>query len=177
MFTKNNHWLPILAAILLAVLFAVYLPTRATAAQSMDTVPNSCLSCHEDLYYLYDTGSHYCLAAHADRCTNCHQGNNATVKQEEAHIGLLARPQENDGAKCRECHTPQEARDRMTTFALQSGGFGTVLQEPAYISSVRPSSEFPEVPQESGVWPWLAGAAVLFGLWLALVLLSPVRPR
>ena len=109
MFTKTNRWIVCFDVSLLVVLAAIFsLPVQASA-QTAGTSDNSCLTCHEDLYYLHDTGCWYCMTeAHKDRCVDCHEGNPTSMKVEESHLGMLAHPQENDGAKCLECHEQSE---------------------------------------------------------------------
>lgn len=180
MFTRFKSWFLVLAAALFlaGVLTLLSRPAQAFAARDSDAAANSCLSCHEDLYFLHDTGCLYCITDHADRCVDCHEGDAAAMKKEVAHVGLLARPQEHNGAKCLECHTPKEAQARLAEFASKEG-FDTVIQAEPYTPAATLSEEFPDLSQPNplaATWPWLAGAVVLFGVWLALVLLSPSRP-
>lgn len=181
MFTKTNRPRIALISVLFLMLVAAVMfsqPAPASAASQVKAVDNSCLTCHEDLYYLHDTGSRYCITAHAERCVNCHEGNPAAVKMEDAHVGLILHPQENDGAKCRECHTEQDAQARLTQFAA-ADKFDTVIRPEAYT---------PRQPVELGLTQqekinplisngrFVIGALVVFGLWLALVLFSPLKP-
>jgi hypothetical protein len=154
------------------------LPTQASAAQPADTFENSCLTCHEDLYYLHDSGKLYCLTAHTDRCIGCHTGNADTMKKEESHLGLIAHPQENNGAKCKECHTMQDVQVRLTKFE-DKGGFDEVIEPAAYSPAVESESGFPDLADVNPIienWKWATGAFILFGLWLVLVLGSPLKP-
>ncbi|NWG08027.1 MAG: hypothetical protein HXY35_15225 [Chloroflexi bacterium] len=178
MFTKPNRWIFTGLAFLFIVAFATLnLTERASAAPMMkNSADNSCLSCHEELYYLHDTGCWYCMVdAHRDRCIDCHEGDSAAFKAEESHIGMLEHPQENDGAKCRECHA-EDVNARLATFDSK-GGFEQVIKPVAY-TPVQPAElGFPETV-EQGVaekLPWAAGGIALFGFWLALVLLSPKK--
>ena len=177
--TKNGSCLGMAVVALVFALFAwLSQPIQASAAAVKEGA-NSCVGCHEDLYYLHDTGSLYCLTAHTDRCAGCHEGDPVALKKEDAHAGLLAHPQENQGAKCRECHSAQETRERISEFATKSGGFDTVIGSPAYTPSVPVATGFPvmaEVNPLAQNWPWLLGASLFFGLWLFLVLNSPSKP-
>ena len=119
MFTKFFHWILVAVVFIAALAFwALTLPTEAFALKpAFVTTDNSCLSCHEDLYYLHDSGCWYCMTeAHKDRCTDCHEGNPTAFKEKEAHIGFLRHPQENNGAKCRECHA-EDLQARLDKFA------------------------------------------------------------
>ena len=176
MLLKKNHWI-ILLTIPIAVLtfWALTLPTEVHAARqySATTANNSCLSCHEDLYYLHDTGCWYCMSeAHKDRCVDCHEGNASAVKEEDAHIGLLMHPQENDGAKCLECHTADDAQIRLSKFeSIQ--GFNTVIHEEPYTPSHPVKTGFPDVTEANTLHEklgWLVFSFLAFGAWLLLVL-------
>ena len=179
MLTKTNRWIFALTVTLFVVLFGMLSrPVQVSAAQATDSTPNSCLTCHEDLYYLHDTGKLYCLTDHTDRCASCHEGNAAVMNKEQSHQGLIAHPQENNGEKCLECHTQQDAQTRLATFESE-GGFGTVIKADAYTPPMEVAAGFPDVPEANsfvGKLPWLAGALVLFGFWLILFFSSPQKP-
>lgn len=172
---KTSRWIFVLIATVFATLLGMLsLPVHAHAAKTMQPAVNSCLTCHEDQYYLYDTGKLYCLTDHTDRCTNCHEGDASVMVQEEAHDGLLAHPQENNGAKCQECHTAQVTRERLALFASE-GGFDTVIKSEVYAPSTEIVAGFPDF-QETNKAPWIIGALVLFALWSMLVYFSPQEP-
>lgn len=179
MLSKTTRWILILSVPVLVVMFALLiLPVRASAAQATEPATNSCLTCHEDLYYLYDSGKLYCLTDHTDRCTNCHEGNATVMKEEEAHVGLVVHPQEKDGEKCLECHSAQVTQDRLAIFASE-GGFDTVIKAEAYTPSSKTATDFPDLQKANLLFEklsWLTGASVFFGVWLVLVLFSPVKP-
>jgi hypothetical protein len=179
MLSKTTRWILILTVTVLVVMFALLiLPVRASAAQVPQPVTNSCLTCHEDLYYLYDSGKLYCLTDHTDRCTNCHDGNAAVMKEEEAHVGLVVHPQEKDGEKCLECHSAQVTKERLAIFASE-GGFDTVIKAEAYTPSTETTTDFPDIEKANPSFEklsWLVGASVFFGFWLVLVLFSPLKP-
>jgi hypothetical protein len=175
MLAKTNRWIFVFAVLAFVVVVgALSLPARASATQAVQPAANSCLTCHENQYYLYDSGKLYCLTDHTDRCTNCHAGNAATAKKEESHLGLVAHPQENNGEKCQECHTAQIAQERLAVFASQ-GGFSAVRTADVYTPAVEVAAGFPDV-QETTKLPWMPGAFVVFGFWLTLVLFTPLKP-
>jgi hypothetical protein len=177
--TKTKYWifaLLLTSFVLLAA--ALPLPRNVSAAPAADSLSNSCLTCHEDLYYLHDSGCWYCMTdAHKDRCTDCHEGNPTAFKEEAAHFGYLPHPQEDDGAKCKQCHEA-DSQEWIDTFASESGGFDKVVEPVAYIPVQPVETGFPETAQPGFVekLPWVVGAVALFGFWLALVLLSPRKP-
>ena len=178
MSTKTIRRMIVVFAVLLVITLAVLsLPVNASAAPKWDTRSNSCLTCHEDLYYLHDTGKYYCITEHKDRCVNCHEGNATVMNKDQAHVGLTAHPQENEGAKCQECHAG-ETQIRLDTFAVL-GGYSTVVKADAYVPSTTVEGGFPDTPEENPIaktWPFWVGGILIFGLWLALVLTSPVKP-
>jgi hypothetical protein len=172
---KVTRWFFVLTFILFVGMLLT-LPAQASAAQSVGASDNSCLTCHEDLYYLHDMGCWYCMTpVHKDRCTDCHEGNPTSMKVEESHLGMLPHPQENNGAKCLECHEQADLQNRLTSFDT-NGGFDEVIYAEAYTPSSKANSGFPEAAEPMIEWKWAIGASVLFGLWLLLVLFSPLKP-
>jgi hypothetical protein len=109
------------------------------------------LSCHEDLYYLHDTGKWYCITEHADRCTNCHDGQEPAPNQEEARLAQFA----------------------------SLGGFKTIHETVSYVPAVSVETGLAEPAGTSRLveaLPWAIGGIFVFGFWLILVLLSPMKP-
>jgi len=176
MFTKTNRWMFLLTVSLLVVLAAIFsLPVQASA-QTAGASDNSCLTCHEDLYYLHDSGCSYCMTpAHRDRCVDCHESNPTTMKVELSHLGMLPHPQENGGMKCLECHKQEDLAGVLNTFDA-NGGFDVVIRAESHAPAVVAESGFPEVAEPMIEWKWAVGASILFGLWLLLVLFSPLKP-
>jgi len=177
MSTKPSGRIFIITLLFVAFLAMRNVPLPVSAAQETAPVSNSCLSCHEDLYYLHDLGKFYCITTHADRCAGCHEGNANAIKTETAHAGLINHPQANNGTRCQECHAPRVAQTRLFKFA-SVGGFDSVIQANAYTPFGEASGNFPDVPETNPLLEnlaWLAGALVLFGLWLMLVLFSPQK--
>jgi nitrate/TMAO reductase-like tetraheme cytochrome c subunit len=177
MLAKNSRWVVILSMALFAMMILGFSqPADVHAAVNLQTADNSCLTCHEDLYYLHDTGCWYCMTdAHKDRCVDCHEGNPAALKEETAHIGLVKHPQENDGAKCLECHTPEEKDVMISTFESEHGGFDTVVKGEPYTPAHIAKTGFPTITEANPLVEnasWLGLGVLLFGLWLALVLRS-----
>jgi hypothetical protein len=170
-----KNWIFALLATLLIAAWIVQ-PAQGSA-QPNETASNSCLTCHEDLYYLHDTGKWYCITEHQDRCTNCHEGNPSVLDKDESHLGLIVHPQQNNGEKCLECH-PQDTTARLNKFA-SLGGMKT-LNQPAPYEPAQPASlGAPQVTETNKFMeslPWAIGGVVLFVFWLALMLFSPTKP-
>ena len=177
MYPKLNRWIFVLMAILLVAAPALW-PAPASAAQTATPPTNSCLTCHADLYYLHDTGKWYCIAEHKDRCVNCHEGDATVLSKNESHQGLILHPQRNNGEKCLECH-PQDSNAHLAKF-VSLGGYKALTETKPYIPPVKEVTTIPA--SSSGTepfvenWPWAIGGIFAFGLWLALVLFSPLKP-
>lgn len=177
MLNQKSHWIVVTVIFFITLtVLGVSMPTEAHAAATVQVSENSCLSCHEDLYYLYDTGCWYCMTdAHKDRCVDCHEGNPAAVKEEDAHFGLVKHPQENDGSKCLECHTAEEKNVMLSTFESAHGKFDTVIEAKAYTPSQRVETGFPAVDEENPFTEragWLVFGSMMFVFWLVLMLRS-----
>ncbi len=177
MFPRRNPWIFLLLAAMFVAALAIH-PVQVSAAQTTDEpVSNSCLTCHEDLYYLHDTGKWYCITEHKDRCINCHEGDLTTLNKEESHRGLIAHPQRNNGEKCLECH-PQDFQARLTKFD-SIGGYKPAAEVAPYTPSETISAGPPTISEPNQALeklPWAVGGVVFFGLWLMLVLFSPQKP-
>lgn len=180
MLPKIARWF-FVAAVPLMVLLLGTLSQPGKVSADWQPVPpaNSCLTCHEDLYYLHDTGCLYCMTpAHKDRCADCHEGNVKSMKTEEAHLGMIAHPQEQNGKKCLECHSVEETTTLLQKFNSEIG-FDVVIAAEGYVprnETVLGLSNPKETNPFLASWKWIAGASLFFGLWLWLVLASPTRP-
>lgn len=92
-------------------------------AQSIPTITNedNCMNCHENLYFLHDTGNWFCIRESPMQCVDCHGGNPKAVTQETAHLRRAAHPVVNeDISKCQECH-PAECDKRVEIFDQRAG--------------------------------------------------------
>ena len=180
MFTTTNRWTFALITALLAITWILLSqPAQVSSAQAQAALPevnSSCVACHDDLYYLHDMGKSYCLTEKRELCVDCHEGNATVMDKGKSHQGLILYPQRNDGEKCQECH-PQDSQAHLAKFDSVAG-YKPVIESVAYVPNIAADS-FPDVPEENPIvenLSWLAGAFVLFGLWLALVIFSPLKP-
>jgi hypothetical protein len=81
----------------------------------------TCIKCHEDLYFLHDTGNWFCIRESPMRCVDCHGGDPFAINKEEAHTNRKAHPIINgDISKCQECH-PAECNERLVKFETVAG--------------------------------------------------------
>lgn len=113
----------------------------------------SCMSCHESLYLLYDTGKYYCFCGTRARCTYCHSGVLGALDKETAHQGLIAHPIQDNAGVCQSCH-PDDYQQRMEKFAAQGGVRPTPIV--AIYTSPPASSATNELLQPRHIEPWRA---------------------
>lgn len=122
MYAKQN-WTLIFAGLAMTVFSLLLTAPLKAHAQENPLLPSNgtCLNCHEDLYYLHDTGKYFCLNEMPMSCTDCHGGNAQAMKKEEAHTLRSAHPIINDDiSKCSECH-PDQCAERAAIFETQAG--------------------------------------------------------
>jgi hypothetical protein len=115
----------------LILLTALSMPTTVYAD---DPAPDNgkCISCHEDQYFLHDTGNWFCLRESPMACADCHGGDPTTPVKEKAHLNRASHPVvNNDVSKCQECH-PDECDERMELFD-QTAGISEILVAAPYI--------------------------------------------
>lgn len=171
-----KYWI-VAALTALFVLAWFVFPVQGSPAQPDETVTNSCLTCHEDLYYLHDTGKWYCITEHKDRCVNCHEGDPTSLNKDASHQGLIVHPQRNNGEKCLQCH-PQDSAAHLEKFS-SLGGCNEVSASVAYKPAQPVALGAPKVAETSNALerlPWAVGGVVVFAFWLILVLRSPLKP-
>jgi cytochrome c553 len=114
-------FLTIMAAILVGTaLFSPGGTGRALAQEEVPPEDTACRNCHEDQYYLYDSGKWYCLHETKVGCTECHHGRPDTQIKESAHAGLIANPLVQDAAVCQNCH-PDDYEERAQTYVSIAG--------------------------------------------------------
>jgi hypothetical protein len=98
------------------------IPSRVYAQETPPIPENgTCISCHEDLYFLHDTGNWFCIREAPMQCVDCHGGDPYTFNQEAAHANRQSHPIINeDVSKCQECH-PAECNERVLKFERVAG--------------------------------------------------------
>jgi hypothetical protein len=132
-------------------------PSPVHAQEATPTADHgTCIKCHENLYFLYDTGNWFCIRESPMRCVDCHGGDPSSLKQEVAHASRAAHPVINeDVSKCEECH-PAECDERVTKFG-QVAGISNVLvaapyQPMAIVNSEQSQQAQPSEPTENPGW-------------------------
>jgi hypothetical protein len=116
----------------------------------------TCIKCHEDLYFLHDTGKWFCIRESPMGCVDCHGGDPYAINQEEAHASRKAHPILNeDASKCQECH-PAECDERVAKFDRIAGISSVLLaipfQQTPIIRSEQPLGMTVTEPVETPVW-------------------------
>lgn len=128
--------------VLAASLLAYPAPTQARSSPQVDD-GSKCVTCHEDLYQLHDTGKAYCLKDSPMACVDCHGGNPNALTKEEAHYNRAAHPVINDDdKKCYECH-PAQAEERVLEFGQVAGIKEIKVAIPCEPASKSSEIEFP----------------------------------
>jgi hypothetical protein len=132
-----------------------------------------CISCHEDLYFLHDTGKWFCLNEETSMtCVGCHGGDPVAITKEVAHVNRAAHPIINENiSKCSECH-PEQSLERTETFAREAG-ISLVRVSTPYQSLI-PIAEKQSFPMtknaQNARWlPAIAGMFFFLVISLALV--------
>lgn len=165
------------ALIVVALFTAAFTQSALAQAQDPPAVTNDkCLNCHENLYFLHDTGNWYCMRELPMTCTQCHGGNPGALTQEEAHTGRAAHPVLNeDISKCQECH-PEKCDERVELFSQVAGIDEVLVAEPYTFAP--PANEPVAMPfQDQPTFTWInlleilpivlvAGAAlIIYGVY------------
>jgi len=140
------------------LLVSLFLATPAYAQSPDQDVDNgNCIKCHEDLYFLHDTGNWFCIRESPMPCVACHGGDPTATTQESAHYDRSAHPIINeDISRCQECHTdPDECCECITKFNEVAGIEQVKLVSPAPGFSA--SDQIPGLPAVEAEEPvnWL----------------------
>jgi hypothetical protein len=120
---------------ILILLMALSTPATVYADDPIPPPNNgNCITCHEDLYFLHDTGNWFCLKESPMACVSCHGGNPTTTTKEIAHTNRAPHPIVNeDVSKCQECH-PEECYERVELFD-RTAGISEILVAAPYTPS------------------------------------------
>ena len=152
---RSPFYLSILVIGVFILLVMVSTPATVYADDPHPTSDNgNCITCHEDLYFLHDTGNWYCLKESPMACVDCHGGNPIANTEELAHTERTAHPVINDDiSKCQQCH-PNECTERLQIFD-ETAGISKILvaapYNPSYSSDYIPAN-LVEAEQEPVIW-------------------------
>ncbi|MEW6094251.1 MAG: hypothetical protein AB1531_09830, partial [Chloroflexota bacterium] len=143
-------------------------PVQAGAGAMAAGETSSCLDCHENLYYNYDTGKHYCLTEASTRCMDCHEGDPEAIQEQAAHVGLVAYPIVNgDISRCESCH-PQDAQAHVDTFAARAGYSPTVH----IARQAQPSATLETTPIDEGTAATMLDKNTVLGISVILTVIA-----
>jgi hypothetical protein len=174
-------------ALIIGILAVIALVCASpVSAQSGEQPPDDdpCVTCHENLYMLHDTGKWCCLCALPMHCTCCHGGNPDTPDEELAHVGMVARPVKDDSTVCQDCH-PEDHQARIETFASIGGisPMASVIPTECYAEPLVAANvdAVPAILRQEPIEPWRVAGLVLVLLALAVLgvvtLYSQLRGR
>lgn len=157
----------ILSAVLILTLLVVVGAMPAAAQTPHPDKDESCMTCHENLYVLYDTGKWYCMCGTRARCTYCHGGTLNTLDETTAHTGLIANPVRDNRAACQTCH-PDDYQAHIDKFIAIGGvrQLTSLTSTTAYTyttASFEPQTSFLE---QQPMAPWKVAGLALAGLGL-----------
>lgn len=159
----------LLAFALLLLLFVMATPVQARSF-TQDVDNGTCTSCHEDLYFLHDTGNWFCIRESPMPCVACHGGDPTATTQESAHYDRSAHPIVNgDISRCQECHADEdECCECVSKFDQVAGLKEVKLSAP--VAAPHASNQAPGLPVAEKHEPvnWL----LLFEVLTIIVVLS-----
>jgi len=104
-----------------ALLLLPPIPAAAHSLLEERTEEPACNSCHDNLYYNYDLGKHFCIANARTRCVDCHGGDPTSLDKTSAHMNMEAYPvRGSDISKCLTCH-PEDCDIYVDKFKTVAG--------------------------------------------------------
>jgi hypothetical protein len=137
---SRNHCFAGLSILLLSFLLLTVTPPALVYADELPPIASQgkCVNCHENLYFLHDTGKWFCLRDSPMACVDCHGGNPNAITKDTAHADRASHPILNENiAKCQECH-PEVSSERVQIFR-DVAGVGPVKVAAAYVPAVNTS--------------------------------------
>ena len=110
----SRAMLAVAAAMVVAGL-GLWLAPQSVLAQCGSS-QSSCLTCHAAVDPVFTQGEWHVIHARKDCCRNCHGGNDQTIDQDQAHLGLMLNPLDDVYLSCHQCH-PDDYERRAARFA------------------------------------------------------------
>jgi len=149
-------------------------------AQTPEVDNGTCVNCHEDLYFLHDTGKWFCLCESPMRCVDCHGGDPMASTQETAHYDRSAHPVVNeDISTCQRCHG-QDCHENVSKFDEVAGIKAVKLVSPIPVPTASDlTSSLPTAKEQNSV-NWLSlleilPLIVIVGIALTIFIKRKVR--
>ncbi len=145
-------------------------------AQDESQPDNGCINCHENLYFLHDTGKWFCICAEQMTCTCCHGGNPETNDEATAHQGMELYPVDGENQVCLNCHET-DSTERIETFVNVAG------TEPFHSQTTSRRAALPETHvdqlansgQIQALEPWQIIGLTLTGIAFVVVVAAGFR--
>jgi hypothetical protein len=146
----------VVGVVLLAAAPQPAVPVQAQTSNNHDEP--ACIRCHEDLYYLHDTGKWFCISKSPMQCVGCHGGDATATTKEAAHQHRTAHPVINgDTTTCLQCHI-DDCAERVSTFDAIAGISPVVLVSTPIGPAPAPANAVTSAPQAAEptapVWDW-----------------------
>ncbi len=165
------NWLVVITASVGLAFSAV--PGRADSNQPVAVnAESSCLSCHENLYYLYDTGKWFCVAKAPMECVHCHGGDATATTQAAAHQQRTAHPIINgDTTTCQQCHV-----DSCAVHVQQFDRIAGISQNIKLAVSTQPQAAVPQPIAQSPASEF-EPVSVLWSLGSVVILVAALGAR
>ena len=146
-------------AALLGIVLLLIAPQPAASQTPISSDAPTCIRCHEDLYYLHDTGKWFCISKSPMQCAGCHGGDPTAITKEAAHQHRTAHPIINgDTTTCRQCHV-ENCAERVSEFDAIAGISPVVLVSKPIVGPAPAASSvatpMPQAAEEvTPVWNW-----------------------
>ena len=158
----TRSWFAVAALVGILLLFAA--PPPVTSQTQADADKPACLHCHEDLYYLHDTGKWFCISKSPMQCVGCHGGDPTATTKEAAHRNRTAHPIINgDTTTCQQCHI-EDCDARVEEFDAIAGISPVVLVSTSSGPAPAPTKAAVPMPQPmeeaTPVWDWPVAFAI-----------------
>jgi hypothetical protein len=129
---------------------------------------SSCITCHAQVDPIANQGEWHVVHARNDFCRNCHGGDDRTMDQVQAHVGVVRNPLGDTYLSCHQCH-PDDYQQRAEKFAVILGVTPQSHEPVTATVALNPASGAPAV--QLPVAPTSGLAAVGTSTWLVLLAL------
>jgi hypothetical protein len=164
----SRKWVVLILILTSAYLLSFGWLTAARAKEAEPQKDSACRTCHEDRYWLYDTGKWYCLCGKQRDCIDCHGGDGKAWDANLAHEGMLINPIAENPAVCKDCH-PDDYSMRIECFAAVAGidlFSETAPTPPRYATAAQVNASSPASPllQTQPKEPWQKVSIAFVGL-------------
>jgi hypothetical protein len=172
---KSSRWLTFYIITLAAGLALCLTPATVLAqgggpeSSGCRLVESSCSTCHAQSDPVSNQGEWHTVHAPEDACRNCHGGNDQTMDEDQAHVGLVSNPLDDTYLSCHQCH-PDDYQRRADHFATQLGITAKSNVPVTTTAAIQPLSNEPKAQLPGTNLPG-AGAKSVPWLWVLVALM------